>query len=200
LARLGDVAEAIGKTFYEIVIAPDFEEEALDILRKKRDLRILRAQPPSLGGLDYRRVVGGLLVQERDNIPDTQVQPQTVTKRAPTEAEMRDLLFANRAVKHIKSNSIVFVKNSALMGMGAGQPNRVISVEIAAKKAGDRSKGSVMASDAMFPFSDSVEQAAAAGVTAIIQPGGSIRDEDSIKAADKHGLVMVLTGMRHFWH
>jgi phosphoribosylaminoimidazolecarboxamide formyltransferase/IMP cyclohydrolase len=194
------VAEAIGKTFYEIVIAPDFEEEALDILRKKRDLRILRAQPPSLAGLDYRRVVGGLLVQERDNLPDTQVQPKTVTRRAPTEAEMRDLLFANRAVKHVKSNSIVFVKNSALMGMGAGQPNRVTSVMLAARAAGDRSRGAVMASDAFFPFPDGVEAAAEAGITAIVQPGGSIRDDESIAAADAHDMAMVFTGQRHFRH
>ncbi len=194
------VAEAIGKTFYEIVIAPDFEEAALDLLRKKRDLRILRAKPPSLAGVDYRRVVGGLLVQERDNIPDSQVQPQTVTKRAPTEAEMRDLLFANRAVKHIKSNSIVFVKDSALMGMGAGQPNRVTSVMLASRAAGERSQGAVMASDAFFPFPDGIETAAEAGITAVIQPGGSIRDAEAIAAADAHGMAMVFTGQRHFKH
>ncbi|HUS82099.1 MAG TPA: bifunctional phosphoribosylaminoimidazolecarboxamide formyltransferase/IMP cyclohydrolase, partial [Dehalococcoidia bacterium] len=159
------IAQEIGKTFYEIVIAPDFEDDALALLRKKRDLRILRAAPPSLAGLDYRRVVGGLLVQERDNIPDTRIEPQAVTQRKPTDAEMRDLLFANRAVKHIKSNAIVFVKDSTLMGMGAGQPNRVTSVMLAARAAGDKAKGAVMASDAFFPFPDGIETAAGAGIT-----------------------------------
>jgi phosphoribosylaminoimidazolecarboxamide formyltransferase / IMP cyclohydrolase len=194
------VAEAIGKTFYEIVIAPDFDDDALALMRKKRDLRILRAQPPSLAGLDYRRVVGGMLVQERDDIPDTQIEPKIVTKRHPTAGEMRDLLFANRAVKHIKSNAIAFVKDSALMGMGAGQPNRVTSVMLAARAAGDRAKGAVMASDAFFPFPDGIETAADAGVTAVIQPGGSIRDDEAIAAADARGLAMVFTGQRHFRH
>ena len=194
------IAQEIGKTFYEIVIAPDFEDDALALLRKKRDLRILRAAPPSLAGLDYRRVVGGLLVQERDNIPDTQIEPKAVTQRKPTDAEMRDLLFANRAVKHIKSNAIVFVKDSTLMGMGAGQPNRVTSVMLAARAAGDKAKGAVMASDAFFPFPDGIETAAGAGITAVIQPGGSIRDEEAIAAADAHNMAMVFTGQRHFKH
>jgi len=194
------IAQEIGRTFYEIIIAPDYEDEALDLLRKKRDLRILRAAPPSMAGLDYRRVVGGLLVQERDDIPDTQIEPKAVTQRKPTDAEMRDLLFANRAVKHIKSNAIVFVRDSALVGMGAGQPNRVTSVMLAARAAGDRAKGAVMASDAFFPFPDGIETAAEAGITAVIQPGGSIRDADAIAAADAHNMAMVFTGHRHFKH
>ena len=157
---------------------------------------VTEAQP----ALDYRRVKGGLLVQQADVMPDEAMTLKTATKRAPTEAELADLLFAFRAVKHIKSNAIALVKDRMLLGMGAGQPNRVTSVDIAVKRAGEKSKGSVMASDAMFPFSDSVLQAAAAGVTAIIQPGGSIRDEDSIKAADEHGIAMVFTGVRHFLH
>jgi phosphoribosylaminoimidazolecarboxamide formyltransferase/IMP cyclohydrolase len=133
-------------------------------------------------------------------LPEDSINLKTVTKRSPTQAELEDLLFAWRAVKHIKSNAIVLVKDKTLVGMGAGQPNRVVSVDIAKAKAGDKSRGSIMASDAMFPFPDSVEQAAEGGVTAIIQPGGSIRDEDSIKAADKHNIAMVFTGIRHFLH
>jgi phosphoribosylaminoimidazolecarboxamide formyltransferase/IMP cyclohydrolase len=194
------IAEEIGKTFYEIIIAPDYEEEALALLRKKRDLRILRASPPSPTGLDYRRVVGGLLVQERDNIPDDRIELKVVTRRQPTAAEMRDLLFANRAVKHIKSNAVAFVKDAALVGMGAGQPNRVTSVMLAARAAGERAKGAVMASDAFFPFPDGIETAAEAGIMAVIQPGGSIRDQEAVAAADARNMAMVFTGQRHFKH
>jgi phosphoribosylaminoimidazolecarboxamide formyltransferase/IMP cyclohydrolase len=123
-----------------------------------------------------------------------------VTKRAPTKAEVRDLLFAWRAVKHIKSNAIVLAKDKTLVGMGAGQPSRIVSAQIAKERAGEKTKGSVLASDAMFPFPDVVEAAAEGGVTAIIQPGGSIRDEDSIRAADKYHIAMVFTGERHFRH
>jgi phosphoribosylaminoimidazolecarboxamide formyltransferase/IMP cyclohydrolase len=192
--------------FYEIVIAPEYDADALEFLKKKKKLRILLADLPldyavtPIGYLDYRRVKGGLLVQASDSLAEDDIQLKTVTKRAPTEKELEDLLFAWRAVKHIKSNAILLVKDKTIIGMGAGQPNRVVSAEIAAKKAGDKSKGSVMASDAMFPFPDTVEQAAAGGATAIIQPGGSIRDEDSIKAADKHNIAMVFTGVRHFLH
>jgi len=125
---------------------------------------------------------------------------KTVTKREPTKAEVEDLLFAWRAVKHIKSNAIVLAKDKTLMGMGAGQPSRIISAWIAKEKAGEKATGSVLASDAMFPFPDVVEAAAACGVTAIVQPGGSIRDEESIKAADEHNIAMVFTGERHFRH
>jgi phosphoribosylaminoimidazolecarboxamide formyltransferase/IMP cyclohydrolase len=200
------MAETIGKTFYEIVIAPEYEAEALELLEKKRNLRILVAElPPGYGKtepayLDFRRVKGGFLVQSSDSIPEGSVNLKTVTKRTPTQAEMEDLLFAWRAVKHIKSNAIVLAKNKTLVGMGAGQPSRIISAQIAKEKAGEKTVGSVLASDAMFPFSDVVEAAAAAGITAIIQPGGSIRDEDSIRAADKHTIAMVFTGERHFRH
>ena len=200
------MAEAIGKTFYEIVIAPEYEAEALELLEKKRNLRILVAELlPGYGKtepayLDFRRVKGGFLVQSSDSIPEGSVNLKTVTKRTPTQAEMEDLLFAWRAVKHIKSNAIVLAKNKTLVGMGAGQPSRIISAQIAKEKAGEKTVGSVLASDAMFPFSDVVEAAAAAGITAIIQPGGSIRDEDSIRAADKHNIAMVFTGERHFRH
>ena len=200
------MAEAVKPVFYEIVIAPEYEAEALKLLKRKKDLRILVAElPPGygktpVGYLDLRRVKGGVLVQNSDSLPEGKVNLKTVTKRQPTPAELKGLLFAWRAVKHIKSNAIVLVKGNTLLGMGAGQPSRIISAQIAIGKAGDKAKGSVLASDAMFPFPDVVEAAAAAGVKAIIQPGGSIRDEDSINAADKYNMAMVFTGERHFRH
>ena len=200
------MAEAIKPVFYEIVIAPEYEAEALELLKRKKDLRILIAElPPGYGKaepgyLDFRRVKGGFLVQGSDSIPERNITLKTVTKREPTKTEIEDLLFAWRVVKHIKSNAIVLVKDKTLLGMGAGQPSRIISAQIAKEKAGEKAAGSVLASDAMFPFSDVVEAAAIAGVTAIIQPGGSIRDEDSIKAADEHNIAMVFTGERHFRH
>ncbi len=199
-------AEEIKPTFYEIVIAPEYEAKALEVLKRKKDLRILKAAlPPSYGVshegyLDIRRVRGGFLVQSSDSLAEDSVTLKTVTKRAPTEAEVKDMLFAWRAVKHIKSNAIVLTKDKTLIGMGAGQPSRIVSAQIAREKAGEKTKGSVLASDAMFPFPDVVEAAAEGGVTAIIQPGGSIRDEDSIKAADKYNIAMVFTGERHFKH
>jgi phosphoribosylaminoimidazolecarboxamide formyltransferase/IMP cyclohydrolase len=200
------MAEEMKPVFYEIVIAPEYEAEALKLLKMKKDLRILVAKlPPGYGKtpagyLDFRRVKGGLLVQGSDSLPEASVSLKTVTKRQPTPEEIKDLLFAWRAVKHVKSNAIVLVKDKTLLGMGAGQPSRIISARIAIEKAGDKVAGSVLASDAMFPFPDVVEAAAAAKVTAIIQPGGSIRDEDSIKAADKYNMAMVFTGERHFRH
>jgi len=200
------MAEAIRPVFYEIVIAPDYEPEALELLKKKKDLRILVAElPPGYGKtesgyLDFRRVKGGFLVQDSDSLPEGQVNLKTVTKREPTPKETEDLLFAWRVAKHVKSNAIMLVKDKTVVGMGAGQPSRIVSAQIAREKAGDKAKGSVLASDAMFPFPDVVEAAAAGGVTAIIQPGGSIRDEDSIKAADTHNIAMVFTGVRHFRH
>ena len=200
------MAEEMKSVFYEIVIAPEYQPEALALLKKKKDLRILVAElPPGYGKaepsyLDFRRVKGGFLVQGSDSVPETSVNLNKVSKREPTQAEIDDLLFAWRAVKHIKSNAIVLAKNKTLLGMGAGQPSRIVSAQVAREKAGEKTKGSVLASDAMFPFPDVVEAAAAAGVTAIIQPGGSIRDEDSIKAADKYNIAMVFTGERHFRH
>jgi phosphoribosylaminoimidazolecarboxamide formyltransferase/IMP cyclohydrolase len=200
------MAEAMRPVFYEIVIAPDYELEALELLKKKRDLRILVAElPPGYGKaesgyLDFRRVKGGFLVQGSDSLPEGQVNLKTVTEREPTPKEREDLLFAWRAAKHVKSNAIMLVKDKTVVGMGAGQPSRIVSAQIAREKAGDNAKGSVLASDAMFPFPDVVEAAASGGVTAIIQPGGSIRDEDSIKAADAHNIAMVFTGVRHFRH
>ncbi|MBI4303138.1 MAG: bifunctional phosphoribosylaminoimidazolecarboxamide formyltransferase/IMP cyclohydrolase [Chloroflexi bacterium] len=200
------MANEIKPVFYEIVIAPEYEAEALKVLQTKKDLRILLAElPPGYGKaeptyLDFRKVKGGFLVQTADSVPESQVNLKTVTKRKPTKSQTDDLLFAWRAVKHIKSNAIVLAKDKTLVGMGAGQPSRIIAAQIAKEKAGEKAVGSVLASDAMFPFSDVVELAATCGVTAIIQPGGSIRDEDSIKAADEHNIAMVFTGERHFRH
>jgi len=199
-------AEEINKHFYEIVIAPEYETKALEVLKRKKNLRILVAELPSTYGatpagyLDFRRVKGGFLVQSSDSLAEASLSLKTVTKREPTKAEVADLLFAWRAVKHVKSNAIILVKDRILLGMGAGQPSRIISAQIAKEKAGEKAKGSVLASDAMFPFSDVVEAAATCGVTAIIQPGGSIRDDESIKMADKHNIAMVFTGTRHFRH
>jgi phosphoribosylaminoimidazolecarboxamide formyltransferase/IMP cyclohydrolase len=200
------MAEAMKPVFYEIVIAPDYEPEALELLKKKKDMRILLADLPSgygkeeCGYIDYRRVKGGFLVQNSDSLPEKQVDMKVVTKRAPTAKEKADLLFAWRTVKHVKSNAIMLIRGKTVVGMGAGQPSRIVSARIAGEKAGDKAKGSVLASDAMFPFPDVVEHAAKLGVTAIIQPGGSIRDQESIDAADKHNIAMVFTGVRHFRH
>ena len=198
------VAEEMAKTFYEIVVAPAFAEEALAILRKKQDLRILRVDPRAAVGcataLDYRRISGGLLLQEPDAHADDSIELKVVTRRAPSEEEVADLRFAWRVAKHVKSNAIVLVKDRALLGMGAGQPNRVTSVHLALRRAEDRARGAVLGSDAFFPFPDGVELAAKGGVTAIIEPGGSIRDAEVIQAADAHGVAMVFTGIRHFKH
>ena len=200
-------AQEIAKTFYEVIIAPDYEEKALDLLKQKRDLRILTmgsqvsgSGKEALSALDFRRVSGGLLVQTSDSLPESALSLRTVTEREPTEEELKDLLFAWKAVKHVKSNAIVLVKDSMILGMGAGQPNRVTSVKIALEKAGERSQGSVVGSDAFFPFPDGVELAAKGGATAIIQPGGSVRDEEVIATANKYKVAMVFTGVRHFRH
>jgi phosphoribosylaminoimidazolecarboxamide formyltransferase/IMP cyclohydrolase len=191
------------KRFIECVIAPDYEPHALDALKKwKENVRLLKTgelvgQPQ---GLDYRRVDGGLLVQTRDYGADKPDEWKTVTKRKPTEEEFQALHFAWFVCKHVKSNAIVLARDTHVVGVGAGQMSRVVSVEIAVKKAGDKAKGSVLASDAFFPFPDNVLAAAAAGVTAIIQPGGSVKDKDSIAACDEHGIAMLFTGVRHFRH
>jgi len=199
-------AEEIKKTFYEIIIAPGYDDEALKILKQRKDLRILITElPPGYGQaeptyLDFRKVKGGFLVQTSDSLPENEVNLHIVSDRQPTIAERQDLLFAWRVVKHVKSNAIILIKDKTLLGMGAGQPSRIISAKIAIEKAGEKSTGSILASDAMFPFPDIVEAAAAAGITAIIQPGGSIRDAESIKAAKKYNIAMVFTGIRHFRH
>ena len=200
----GEAAEEIGKTFYEIVIAPAFSEEALTILQKKKNLRLLQLDEKAAVGcataLEYRRVAGGFLAQEPDAYVDDAIELRVVTKRAPSEEELADLRFAWKVVKHVKSNAIVVVKDRTLLGMGAGQPNRVTSVHLALRRAEERARGAVLASDAFFPFPDGVELAADGGVTAVIQPGGSIRDQEVIEAADARGMAMVFTGIRHFRH
>ncbi len=209
----GKAAEDMTKIFTEVVIAPDATDEARAIFAAKKNLRLLITgglADRRAGGLTMRSIAGGLLVQSRDagNIDDLDLK--VVTKRAPTGAELADLKFAFRVAKHVKSNAIVYAKAGATVGIGAGQMSRVDSARIAAWKAAEAAKaqglaepltrGSVVASDAFFPFADGLLTAAEAGVTAVIQPGGSMRDDEVIKAADEKGLAMVLTGMRHFRH
>jgi len=196
-------AEEISKIFYEVIVAPGYDEKALELLKRKKDLRILEMGAQKAGALsrmDFRRVGGGFLMQTPDSYPENKLNLRTVTKREPSKNEMEDLLFAWKAVKHVKSNAIILVKDAMVVGMGAGQPSRVVSVEIALKKAGERAKGSVLGSDAFFPFPDGVELAAKGGVTAIIQPGGSVKDDEAIQMANKYNMAMVFTGVRHFRH
>ena len=197
-------AAAIKETFIECVIAPSFSDAALELLKKKKNLRILATGewlPPEHEALHWKRVGGGLVVQDRDATGPSEVRAgRVVTKRQPTDDEFQALDFAWRVCKHVKSNAIVFAKPDRTVGVGAGQMARVTAVGIAAKKAGDLSKGAVMASDAFFPFPDGIEAAAEAGITAVVQPGGSKGDDAVIAAADAAGLAMVFTGVRHFRH
>ena len=199
-----ETAQKMSEIFLEIIIAPSFTPEALEILTAKKNLRLMElpdiAKKNTADMVDYKKVAGGLLVQGLDLEIMDEENLKVVTKRAPTAEELETMKFAMRVVKHTKSNAIVLAKDNATIGVGPGQTNRVTALKIAINYAGDKAKGSVLASDAFFPFDDSVEAAAAAGVTAIIQPGGSVRDEDSIRACDKYGIAMVFTGMRHFKH
>ena len=201
-ALTAETARAMRGVLFDIIIAPAYEEDALDVLRRRRRTRLLEVQPASgpQEGLDVRLVSGGALVQQTDDLAESPADWKTVTERKPTDAELADLTFAWRAAKHIKSNTIVLAKDSTLVGMGAGQPNRVVSVHLALRIAEDKAKGSVLASDAFFPFADNIEMAASGGITAIAQPGGSIRDEEVIAAANEHGIAMLFTGTRHFRH
>ena len=209
----GPTAEAIAEIFTEVVIAPEADDAAKAVFAAKKNLRLLTTgglADPSAGGLTYRQVSGGMLVQDKDTGHVSASDLKVVTKRAPSDRELADLLFAWTVAKHVKSNAIVYVKDGATVGIGAGQMSRVDSSTIAALKArrmGDElglsetpAKGSVVASDAFFPFPDGLLAAAEAGATAVIQPGGSMRDDAVIAAADEAGLAMVLTGMRHFRH
>ena len=195
-------ADAMRGVFYDIVVAPDYDEDALEILRRRRRTRVLRVEPESGIGanLDLRLVSGGALVQTPDSPDEDPSAWRVATERAPSDEQMRDLVFAWKAAKHIKSNAITIAKDGALAGMGAGQPNRVVSVRLALAAAGDRAKGASLASDAFFPFADNIETAAAGGVTSIAQPGGSIRDDDCVEAANRLGVAMLFTGTRHFRH
>jgi phosphoribosylaminoimidazolecarboxamide formyltransferase/IMP cyclohydrolase len=196
------LAQALDKHFAEVVIAPAIAPDAAPILARKKQWRLmLGALPdPTAPDMTLRSLAGGYLLQTRDNGRVAEAELRTVTKRAPTRQEIADLLFAFTVVKHVKSNAIVYAKDGATVGIGPGQPNRVDSARIGAERAGDNAKGSVVASDAFFPFADGLEAAIAAGVTAAIQPGGSTRDQEVIDAADKAGIAMVFTGMRHFRH
>ncbi|UYO39755.1 bifunctional phosphoribosylaminoimidazolecarboxamide formyltransferase/IMP cyclohydrolase [Rhodopseudomonas palustris] len=208
-----EAARAITEIFTEVIIAPEATEEAIAIVAAKKNLRLLLAgalPDPRANGLTYKTVAGGLLVQSRDNAVVDDMALKVVTKRQPTEAELRDLKFAFRVGKHVKSNTIIYAKDLATVGIGAGQMSRVDSARIAARKAQDAAaelklaapmtKGSVVASDAFFPFADGMLACIEAGATAVIQPGGSVRDDEVIKAADDAGIAMVFTGTRHFRH
>jgi len=185
---------------YDIILAPAFSEEALTELRRWRDVRILQVPAGDAFTYDLRRVGGGFLLQEPDRKPDESLELKVASKREPTEEEIADLRFAWRLCKHVKSNAIVLVKDRTLLGMGAGQPNRVTSVHLAVERAGARARGSVLASDAFFPFFDGMAVAAAAGVAAAAEPGGSVRDAEVIAIADAAGMALVFTGERHFRH
>jgi len=208
-----DAARAITEIFTEVIIAPDATEEAIAVVSAKKNLRLLLAgglPNPRSVGLTAKTVAGGLLVQSRDNAVIDDMNLKVVTRRAPTDAELRDLKFAFRVAKHVKSNTIIYARDLATVGIGAGQMSRVDSARIAARKALDAAaelklaepltKGSVVASDAFFPFADGMLACIEAGATAVIQPGGSVRDDEVIKAADEHGIAMVFTGVRHFRH
>jgi len=197
-----ETAERMHDIFLEIVIAPSFSDEALAILTKKKNIRLLTLDfaAPDVKEKTLVSVNGGLLVQEADKYTLEDAEWNVVTKREPTEAEREQLRFAWKVVKHVKSNAIVLAKNGMTVGVGAGQMNRVGAANIAIEQAGEQAVGAVLASDAFFPMDDTVEAAAKAGITAIIQPGGSIRDADSIRKADEYGVAMVFTGVRHFKH
>lgn len=209
----GKTAAAISKVFSEVIIAPDMDDEAKEILSAKKNLRVLltRTMPdPMEVGRFMKTVAGGMLIQSRDNLILNEAELKCVTKRKPTDEEMEDMIFAFTVAKHVKSNTIVYAKNGATVGIGAGQMSRVDSARIAARKAQDAADalgqdkpltaGCVAASDAFFPFADGLLSTIEAGATAVIQPGGSMRDEEVIAAADEAGIAMVLTGIRHFYH
>ena len=208
-----ETAQRISAIFTEVIVAPDADAQAIEILSRKKNLRLLLTggmPDPEAEGLAFRSVAGGFLAQSRDAGRVLESDLKVVTKRAPTEKEMKDLLFAFRVAKHVKSNAVIYVRNNATVGIGAGQMSRVDSARIAARKSEDAAnvagetapltKGSVAASDAFFPFADGLESVVAAGAVAVIQPGGSIRDQEVIDAADAAGIAMVFTGMRHFRH
>ncbi len=197
-----DTAKVVTEIFTEVVIAPDYTLGALSVLEGKKNLRVLKAEPAQ-EKLEYRTISGGMLVQDRDLQKVSPADLKVVTERVPSEEELRALLFAWQVCKHVKSNAIVFTNEFQTVGVGAGQMNRIDSVRIAAMRAARTDlniKGSVLASDAFFPFRDGVDEAAKTGITAIIQPGGSVRDEEVIQAANEAGLAMVFTGIRHFKH
>lgn len=196
-------AEEMNKIFIDIVIAPSYTEEALGILKKKKNIRIMKLadiEHIEPGKLDIKKVNGGILLQEEDQKDFDMQELKYVTEQKPSEEDMKNLMFAWKAVKHVKSNAIVIAKDNMTLGIGGGQVNRIWPTEMSLERAGEKAKGAVLASDAFFPFNDVVQAAAKAGIKAIIQPGGSLRDQDSIDECNKHGIAMVFTGMRHFRH
>ena len=195
-----DTARAVAEIFTEVVVAPGYTSEALEVLAAKSNLRLVEAAPPSGRDLEVRPVAGGALVQDPDALGEDPATFKVVTAREPTEAEWADLLFAWKVCARVTSNAIVLASGRATVGVGAGQMSRVDSVDIASRKAGERSRGSALASDAFFPFRDGLDLAGEAGVTAVIQPGGSVRDDEVVAAAEEHGMTMVFTGHRHFRH
>jgi phosphoribosylaminoimidazolecarboxamide formyltransferase/IMP cyclohydrolase len=198
-----ETAELLHEIFLEIIIAPNYTSEALDILSKKKNIRLLQlGEEDGIGKPDkvVTSVEGGMLIQDSDALQLTEADLKVVTERKPTDEELKQLLFGWRVVKHVKSNAITLVKDNMTIGVGAGQMNRVGAAKIAIEQAGEKAKGSIMASDAFFPMGDTIQLAAEAGVTAVIQPGGSIKDEDSIKIANDNGIAMDFTGVRHFKH
>ncbi|HUV05092.1 MAG TPA: bifunctional phosphoribosylaminoimidazolecarboxamide formyltransferase/IMP cyclohydrolase [Armatimonadota bacterium] len=212
-ALTAKVAETImgGQAFYEVIIAPRFESDAIPVLTERKkwgaNLRLLEVgdlkRPEAVAGIeskDMKKVTGGLLVQDRDVSELSRSDLRKVTERTPTDAQIEDLLFAWKVVRHVKSNAIVIAKGKQVLGVGAGQMNRVNSVRLAVARAGDKAKGAVLASDAFFPFPDGPQEAGEAGVAAIIQPGGSVKDQEVVDTANRYGMAMVFTGVRHFRH
>ena len=188
--------------FIEAIIAPDFSKDAIELFSKRKNCRLLtyNPAPPNPNQHEFRQIFGGILIQDANNEVFRDKQLRIATERNPSEKEKQDLLFGFSIVKHVRSNGIVIAKDNTTLGIGAGQMSRVDSVKIAIEKAGNEAKGAILASDGYFPFSDSIEEAAKAGITAIIQPGGSIRDDEVIKVANELGIAMLFTGMRHFKH
>ena len=196
-------AEEINNIFIEIIIAPAYDEDALETLKTKKNIRILQLaelDATKKTKLEVKTVNGGILIQEEDIKDFDSKDLRVVTDRKPTEVEMKNLMFGWKAVKHVKSNAIVIAKNNMTLGIGGGQVNRIWPTQMSLERAGEAAKGAILASDAFFPFNDVVQAAAKAGITAIIQPGGSLKDQDSIDECNKHGIAMVFTGMRHFKH
>ncbi len=196
-------AAAVNEVFTEVVVAPGYTVDAIELFRTKKNLRVIRAKPGSSSGVEFEQISGGMLVQERDGLRISIDEIKIVTEKQPTEMELRSMILAWRVCKHVKSNAIVIANNVQTIGVGAGQMNRVDSVRIAAMRSerfGLPLIGAALASDAFFPFRDNVDEAASIGISAIIQPGGSIKDKESIAAANEHGIVMAFTGIRHFKH
>jgi len=192
--------EALAPVFTEVVVAPSYEPEALEILTSKANMRVLTASPPGARTLDMRPIDGGLLVQQADPVPLDRSTWQVVTSVSPTDEQWDDLTFAWTVCAAVSSNAIVYARDRQAFGIGAGQQNRLDSSRIAAERSAGRAAGGVCASDAFFPFRDGLDAAVAAGITAVVQPGGSVRDAEVIAAADEAGIAMVFTGTRHFRH